>query len=167
VDRAPCSATRPRWSSSGLGRGAFRASLVDHGRIHEAAYQGRFSLLATNDAIERANGRHNLSRLTRAIEYHLAGSAGTRSRNEVKFLAMLHAAGIPEPRVNMHVEGEEVDFHWPDRRLIIEIDGHGHNRPRTRRDDERRDRVLGLRGWVVLRFGEDELEAALRAVSGS
>ena len=31
--------------------------------IHEAACRGRFSLLATNDAIERANGRRHLGRL--------------------------------------------------------------------------------------------------------
>jgi very-short-patch-repair endonuclease len=68
----------------------------------------------------------------------------------------------------MHVEGFEVDFHWPERKLVIEIDGGlGHNRPRTRRDDEHRDRVLGLRGWVVLRFAEDELQRALEAVSRS
>ena len=81
---------------------------------------------------------------------------------------MVHEAGLAEPGVNMHVEGFEVDFHWADRRLVIEIDGdHGHNRPRTRRDDEHRDRVLGLRGWAVLRFTEGELHEALRAVSAA
>jgi len=134
--------------------------------IHEAAYRGRFSVLAVQDAMRRAYGRHHLDRLERALEHHFTGSAGTRSRTEVAFVALLHAAGVPEPRVNMHVAGVEVDFHWPDRKLVIEIDGPGHARPRTRRDDERRDRVLEAAGWTVLRFTEDRLEDALRAASG-
>ena len=135
--------------------------------IHEAAYKGWFNLAATRDAMARANGRHNLHVLQRALEYHLTGSAGAKSRNEVRFLAMIHDAGIPEPRVNVHVHGFEVDFHWPDRKLVIEIDGPGHDRPRTRREDDLRDRVLEGDGWVVLRFPEDQLSAALAAASGS
>jgi hypothetical protein len=91
----------------------------------------------------------DLTETLTAIAYHLSGSAGAKSRNEVKFHAMCEAMGIPEPRVNTHVEDIEVDFHWPDRRLIIEIDGEGHERDRTRREDELRDRVLGAHGWTV------------------
>ena len=120
--------------------------------IHEAAFRGWFSLLAAQDAIARANGRHHLDRLERAIEYHLTGSTGVRSRNEVRFLAMLHEAGIAEPRVNVDVEGWEVDCHWPDRKLVIEIDGPPHNLAPARRDDAQRDRDLTAKGWTVLRF---------------
>ena len=85
--------------------------------IHEADFHGWFTLSNFEDAIRRANGRHNLTVLKRAIAYHLDGSAGAKSRNEVRFHAMLERAGVPEPRVNVHVEDIEVDFHWPDRRL--------------------------------------------------
>jgi len=134
--------------------------------IHEADFRGWFNLRAFEDAMRRANGRHNLGVLKRAIAYHLDGSAGARSRNEVRFHAMLEQAGVPEPRVNVHVEDIEVDFHWPDRRLVIEIDGEGHGRKRTRREDVLRDRVLKAMGWTVLRFDQDRLDDALDAASG-
>ena len=68
--------------------------------IHEATFRRRFSLTATNDAIARANGRHNLDVLHKALALNAAGSAGTKSRNEDRFLYLLQLAGIPEPRVN-------------------------------------------------------------------
>jgi len=79
--------------------------------IHEAAFRGRFSLLATRDAMARANGRHDLAVLEKALALHAAGSAGTRSANEVAVLSMLQFQDLPEPLVNTHLHGEEVDFH--------------------------------------------------------
>ena len=70
----------------------------------------------------------------------------------------MESAGIPRPRANATVEGEEVDAHWPDRRPIVEIDGHGQRRPITRRDDARRDAKLEAAGWTVLRVGADEVQ---------
>ena len=131
--------------------------------IHEADFHGWLTLSAIEDAMRRANGRHHLDVLQRAIAYHLDGSAGARSRNEVRFFTMLEQAGLPEPRVNTEIEDIEVDFHWPDRRLVIEIDGDGHGRTRTRREDVLRDRVLSACGWTVLRFAGDRLDDALEA----
>ena len=48
--------------------------------IHEADFRGWFNLRAVEDAMRRANGRHNLNVLKQAIAYHLDGSAGARSR---------------------------------------------------------------------------------------
>ena len=63
--------------------------------------------------------------LKRALELYAAGSAGTKSRYEDAFLALLE----PEPLVNMQLLGYEVDFHWPEWRLVVEVDGR-HTRPR-------------------------------------
>ena len=138
--------------------------------IHEAAYRGRFSLKATRDAMTRANGRHNLGVLEAAIDLWLKGSAGLKSRPEAAFLSMLKLTDLPAPRVNTTVLGEEVDFHWPDRRLIVEVDGPGHRRPRTKREDQRRDRELQANGWTVLRYTADEIEQrpddVMRRLSG-
>ena len=114
--------------------------------IHEAAFKGRFSERATRDAMARANGRHNLTILERALELNAAGSAGTKSRNEDAFLSMIK--DLPEPLVNTKLNGEEADFHWPDHKLVVEVDGSGHERPRTKREDARkeaawRSRLLG------------------------
>ena len=121
--------------------------------IHEAAFRGLFSVAATRDAMARANGRHHLKRLERAIELHLSGSAGTRSNREDAFLRYIEGR-VDEPLVGTHLLNEEVDFHWPDRNLVVEIDGGPHGRPPTRRDDARRDAKLTAAGFTVLRFPE-------------
>ena len=112
--------------------------------IHEAAYRGWFVEAAVRDSMLRANGRRNLHVLERAIELHHAGSAGTKSAGEDAFLTL----GYPEPHVNTDLHGFEVDFHWPEDRLVVEIDGGGH----SARHDAGRDRVLHAAGYSVLRL---------------
>jgi hypothetical protein len=120
--------------------------------IHRAAYAGLYSELATRDAIARANGRRNIGTAIRAMELYAAGSAGTRSASEDIALSLLPLAGAPGPLVNTKLQGEEVDFHWPEQRLVVELDGPGHNRPPTRLDDQRRDAKLGAAGYTVKRI---------------
>jgi Protein of unknown function (DUF559) len=65
-------------------------------------------------------------------------------------------SGLPEPLVNTRVQDIEVDFHWPHANLIVEVDGPGHTRPRTKRDDQHRDVTLRAAGHTVLRvLGQD------------
>lgn len=127
--------------------------------IHEAAFRKRFSEHATRAAMARAPGR-NLGILERALEAHADGSAGTKSELEDQFLAQL-PTDLPSPLVNAGVQTPhqliEVDFVWPTERLIVEVDGHGHERPRTQRDDAERDRLLNQAGYTVLRVGPEDL----------
>jgi len=124
--------------------------------MHEAAFHQRFSVQATRAAMARANGRRNLGALEKALALHRAGSAGTRSALEDRFLALVHE--LPEPLANTECEGEEVDFRWPGHSLVVEVDGPGHNRPGQRRIDARRDRKLRAAGYTVLRFTDAEIE---------
>jgi hypothetical protein len=124
--------------------------------IHEAAFHGHFSDLATRDGMARANGRHNLHVLDKALELNAAGSAGTKSGHEDAFLALI--ADFPEPLVNTELHGFEVDFHWPDRKLAVEVDGSGHGRARTRRQDAYEDRTLEAAGYTVLRFTDEDIQ---------
>jgi hypothetical protein len=126
--------------------------------LHEAAFWGRLSVPGVRDAMGRANGRHNLDVLDRALAYHLGGSAGFKSGNEQHLFRLIEAAGLPEPLVNMDFEGLELDFRWPEQRLVVEIDGGGHGRVRTRREDAAVDLALAAAGYTVLRFNEDELQ---------
>ena len=112
--------------------------------IHEAAYRGRFVEAAVRDSMGRVFGRRKLGVLERAIELHHAGSAGTKSAGEDAFLTL----GYPEPLVTTDLHGYEVDFHWPEHRLVVEIDGGGH----SARHDAGRDRVLHANGYSVLRL---------------
>jgi len=116
--------------------------------IHEAAFHNRFNRHATLAALARANGRRNLKRLAQALKQE---GPGTRSDLEDRFLEL--AGG--EPRVNPTIEGLEVDFAYDN--LVIEIDGPGHLRPRTQREDRARDAILHAAGYSVLRLTPDDL----------
>jgi very-short-patch-repair endonuclease len=126
--------------------------------IHEAAFRKRFDLEATRRAMARANGRHNLAVLERAIGDWLAGSAGLKSRRERAFLELVTGAGLPRPRTNFHVLGDQADFHWPEHRLVVEVDGEQHSRPPDQVDDRRRDRNLQAAGWTLVRVDANEIE---------
>jgi hypothetical protein len=123
------------------------------GIISEAAWRKRLDLDATRAAMARANGRRNLQALEAAIARYRRGEKGPKSRAELAFLRLVGGA-----LSNAHVEGEEVDAHWPERRVIVEVDGHGHRRPAQRRDDARRDAKLRAAGWTVIRVGAGEVE---------
>ncbi len=74
-------------------------------------------------AMGRANGRRDLTVLEEALRLHLSGSAGSRSRLEKRFRRLVLGAGFPAPRINVIVNGYEVDAYWPG--LCVEIDGAG------------------------------------------
>lgn len=76
----------------------------------------------------------------------------TRSEAEERFLTLVRRAGVPRPRVNSRIGAYEVDFHWPDARLVVEIDGFAshHSRPAFERD-RRRDAVIVAEGYSVIR----------------
>jgi very-short-patch-repair endonuclease len=112
--------------------------------IHEAAFRNRFDERATRRAMERAGGR-DLRNLHAALQAHASGSAGTRSDLEDQFLAQT----TTQPRVNTKIE---VDFYWPEQHLAVEIDGPGHDRPRTKAEDARRDAALRSAGIEVVRL---------------
>ena len=137
--------------------------------IHEAAHWDLLDLRAVRRAMDRANGRHNLEVLETAIADWLDGSAGTRSRGEIAFRRAVYEANLPRPDTNRKLLGIEVDFHWPDLGLVIEIDGPPHrSRPPSRLTDAERDLHLGAAGYRVVRCATTEaaLDAIRRAASG-
>ncbi len=101
--------------------------------IHEAEWLDLFDLDATYAAIERGNGRR-IAAARKAVALHLDGSAGARSKNELKALIDLERRKLPEPKFNTHLNGYEVDFHWPALKI-----GHRarRTRPRPRTDAAR------------------------------
>jgi hypothetical protein len=47
-----------------------------------------------------------------------------RSDLEATVLAAIERAGLPQPEVNLVVEGYEVDFAWNEYRVIAELDSY-------------------------------------------
>lgn len=54
-----------------------------------------------------------------------------------------------------------VDFCCREKRLIIELDGGGHDEPAQREKDKERDAYLESQGYRVVRIWTSELEAGL------
>jgi Transcriptional regulator, AbiEi antitoxin/Protein of unknown function (DUF559) len=95
-------------------------------------------------------GHPGEARLRAAMAHDL--STTTRSPLEDEFLELCDAHGIPRPLVNAVVEGHEVDFCWPEQRLIVETDGHAHHGTRAEFERDRaRDARLTAIGWRVMR----------------
>src|SRR4051794_12707721 len=127
--------------------------------MHQGAYRGLFSAAATRDAMARARRTKTVER---ALGLYESGTAGTRSNAEDAFLRLV---AHDEPLVNTHLLGEEVDFHWPDRRLVVEIDGPGHGRPANRRHDAHRDAKLRRAGYTVIRFSDADVYSGARRLA--
>ena len=98
-------------------------------------------------------GRRGGALLRTVLTQHDAGSTWTRSQLEERMLALCRRAGLPRPHVNQEVQGLEVDFHWPEQRLIVEIDDWSSHRGRGAFERDRvRDAVLVEAGWRVVRM---------------
>ncbi|MGH2839739.1 MAG: endonuclease domain-containing protein [Solirubrobacteraceae bacterium] len=73
---------------------------------------------------------------------------------------------MPEPLVNKDVLGgsgrwHEVDFLWPEQRLIVETDGNAfHSTRRSIERDRRKEADLVRAGYRVLRFTWSQIEHA-------
>ena len=80
------------------------------------------------------------------------GPAFTRSDAERVMLRLVRRAGLPEPLVNAHVCGLEVDFDGPAQGLVVEVDGHAFHGDRGAFEaDRERDQILVASGLRVIR----------------
>jgi very-short-patch-repair endonuclease len=121
--------------------------------VEQSMVLGLFDGRALDAALARSSGRRGaatLGRLTRRITPEVAR---TRSELERRFLELVRDAGLPVPVVNGIVYGYEVDFHWPEHKLVVETDGRSvHGTPVAFERDRRRDLELELAGWHALRL---------------
>ncbi len=86
----------------------------------------------------------------------------TRNEWEAEFLQELRDAGLPEPETNeaFHVPDHgqcEPDYHWPEHRVIVELDGfETHGTRAAFHADRAKDAALTASGHRVLRFTRDD-----------
>jgi uncharacterized protein DUF559 len=134
------------------------------------AFREAIRLKATTaHAIEEAVARHHhragaslLDAL--ATRYATLPYGHTRSDAECRGLEVLHDAGVHGHQVNVKVAGEEADFVWLDRRLIIELDGPQFHR--FAEEDARKERAWTGAGFAVRRLPtEDVYERSDRLVT--
>jgi hypothetical protein len=112
-----------------------------------------------------AGERHRGQRMLREAVERAGIMTAPDSVLEHRALLLLRAAGLPEPlsHLPVHSRGRligEVDFAWPDERVILEVDGYRwHADPQTFAEDRRRDNSLRDLGWSVYRTTFAELAA--------
>ena len=77
----------------------------------------------------------------------------TRSQLERRFKPIARRAGLPKPRTGEFVNGFEVDFYFPELRLVVETDGlRYHRTPHQQAKDRVRDQAHTAAGLTPLRF---------------
>jgi very-short-patch-repair endonuclease len=137
------------------------ADVVDRRALERAFEQAEalrlLDVTAIEDVLARANGRQGAPILRAVLAEYDPAMPLSRSELERRFLTLCRDAAQPSPRVNAWVPveggGFEADFSWPARHLIAEADGYATHGTRAAFErDRRRDRLLQLAGWRVIRF---------------
>jgi Transcriptional regulator, AbiEi antitoxin/Protein of unknown function (DUF559) len=103
-----------------------------------------------------APGRHP-AQLRLLLDERRSGVDSAESRPEIRILGVLRRGGLPVPVpqhwVRLGGQRFRLDFAYPEQKVAIEYDGWDAHRSRSAFDrDRRRDRLLQLAGWIVLRF---------------
>lgn len=86
--------------------------------------------------IDRNPGRRGIERLRYFVESDVM-PARTNSPAEARCLALIRRAGLPEPEVNVMVEGKERDFYWRSHDLVLEVDGYQYHTGRPKFEQDR------------------------------
>jgi hypothetical protein len=132
--------------------------------MREARFRRVLDVPAVLECSGRMRNRRGHGKVLVAVERHLRGTAGARSFLELRWLALLDAAGVREPEVGAVIDPEdggdsiEVDNAWRDVRLYVEVDGGDHLSPDTKRKDQERDRRLAAAGWSKIRVTDVDVE---------
>ncbi len=124
---------------------------------NKAQLEGLLDMRAIEELLERRASHPRAARLRSALAVDGFGLGRTKSKLEKLFLRLSRQTCLPAPAVNewMPIPTEEIQcvFVWHRERLVVEVDGWEWHRTRKAfEDDRRRDRLLRLAGWEVLRF---------------
>jgi very-short-patch-repair endonuclease len=80
----------------------------------------------------------------------------TTTTGEFNLLDHIRAAGLPDPQTQHWVLDYQLDFYYPELKLVIEVDGPWHETPWRKRSDAKRDaRLKQIKGIDTLRIDPD------------
>jgi hypothetical protein len=131
--------------------------------IDQAEVLRVFDLGAVEEVLSLATGRHGATELRRVLAEY-GGPTLTDRELEERFFELCERAGVPRPAVNVWITLDDgiaykADFLWRAERLIVETDGwESHGTRKAFESDRRRDRMLSLAGWTVVRFTWRDVE---------
>jgi very-short-patch-repair endonuclease/predicted transcriptional regulator of viral defense system len=132
------------------------AAIVGERELQRAVDEAEVRRLVRREELLAAVRRVGPGRRGSALLAEILGRDGppalTRSQAEDRLLALIAAARLPRPGVNVHIAGHEVDLLWRDSRLVVEVDGYAFHSTRTAFERDRaRDADLQAAGLRVLR----------------
>jgi len=133
--------------------------------IKEAEYLNLWDRLSLWDLLERYPGRRGSRNLRFALKRITEEPTGRkRSKLEERFAPFLRRHRLPLPRFNdwipLDPKPYRVDCHWPQRRLIVELDGwEGHSSRSAFQDDRARDRALKVAAYSVIHLTWAQLDS--------
>jgi Protein of unknown function (DUF559) len=121
------------------------------------------ALRAALDGIGPRRGAGILRRLLDRLTFTL-----TASELERRFLPLARKAGLGLPVTGERVNGFEVDFYWPELKLIVETDGlRYHRTPAQQARDRLRDQTHLAAGFTPLRFTHAQIRFEPRYVEAT
>jgi very-short-patch-repair endonuclease len=133
------------------------AAVVPRHQLEAAFNEAEVRRLASPTSLPallaRYPGRRGNTAIQALLDNHVRnGESRTRNELEHRLLALLDAHDLPRPQTNRLSAHGELDAAWPDRRLVVELDGFAtHGTRRAFEADRARDRRLVADGWRVLR----------------
>jgi very-short-patch-repair endonuclease len=106
-----------------------------------------------------------------AVLTRLVGLLADRTESDLEdaSLALVRAARLPAPEVNVRWDAAgrwvRTDFRWPQRLIVVEVDGWETHRGRAAAEDDA-DRAASLRlaGWALARFTHRQVHGEPRRV---
>jgi len=129
--------------------------------IEAADWRELFDGKALHALLDRSPGRGGRKALRTVLAEIQGPPPWTRSELERRFLALIRAAGVPEPQANVLVAELLVDLFWPDAGLVVELDGFDFHKTRTAFESDRsRDAKLQVAGHPVIRVTQRRIENA-------
>jgi len=139
--------------------------------VKEAEYLNLWDRLSLWDLLDRypaKRGSRNLRSSLKRITEEPTGRK--RSKLEERFAPFLRRHHLPLPRFNdwILLEGKRyrADCHWPDTRLIVELDGwQGHSSRSAFQDDRSRDRALKVAGYSVIHLTWAQVDSEPEAIA--
>jgi hypothetical protein len=133
--------------------------------LANADFQGLLDVTALQASI--GQGIDGTKALRKAIRVHLPELALTRSRIERLLLTLCQRYGIRLPDgINVYLFGWLVDAVWHAGKLVVEIDeASGHKTPAQVRQDRQREFDLRAKGYIVLRYTEEQLMTMPEAIA--
>ena len=135
------------------------------GALDDALRRGQVSVGSMLETLRRlgTRGRRGAGTLRELLHVRESGTRPTESPLERRVLALLRAAGLPEPVRQYVISNNEafvarIDLAYPDLRLAVEVDGYRYHSSRSawQADLARQNRLTAL-GWTILRFTTDDV----------